>query len=189
MAETGDDAALLGADPVDAREQQPENEKYAEPVEPVRLAVAGRKAAAAEAFAALLQEIVERGDVSTRAGWPALAGWLSPGIARTAAVTAGAAAATATPRAPFVLVKDGAKTCAPPEKSVHEAFIGSLKRKNSGIRRGYAYPLQVMSERKETLMAALARVTVPGGADLVSEGRTQAPREIGRAWCGERVVQ
>src|SRR3546814_9404719 len=63
IAETGDDAALLGADPVDAREQQPENEKYAEPVEPVRLAVAGRKAAAAEAFAALLQEIVERGDV------------------------------------------------------------------------------------------------------------------------------
>src|SRR3546814_14684450 len=33
-----------------------------------------------------------------------------------------------------------------------------------------------MSESTETLMAALARVTVPGGADLVSEGRTQAPR-------------
>src|SRR3546814_8573115 len=63
LAETGDDAALLGADPVDDREQQPENEKYAEHVEPVRLAVADRKAAAAEALAALLQESVERGDV------------------------------------------------------------------------------------------------------------------------------
>src|SRR3546814_20698031 len=121
MAETGDDAALLGADPVDAREQQPENEKYAEPVEPVRLAVAGRKAAAAEAFAALLQEIVERGDVSTRAGWPALAGWLSPGIPRTAAGTAGAAAAPAPPRAPFVLVKDRSTPCDPPAKTVPEA--------------------------------------------------------------------
>ena len=33
-----------------------------------------------------------------------------------------------------------------------------------------------MTESTEALMAALARVTVAGGADLVSEGRVQAPR-------------